>query len=316
MPAKFIPLEKLRSSSGNWLSNFYFEQKNNWALLNKNIVDLNSLKEKLVKIENNYFTISFNSNRTASTLANVDEKSVGLRKCFLCEENLYPEQQGIIVGEYIILCNPFPVSEMHFTISHKEHIPQKFRAKEFISLIDIFPAEQVIFYNGPKCGASAPDHLHYQSIPKSKLHLIEFAETIMNNSGETTFVNNSFPNFVVIQSNSVEVAENSLTKIIQTTGKYFRSESEPMINVLGWKSSKKYKLILILRKKHRPDIFFAEKNGIKISPAAADLGGLFVTISSNDFDKMNEEITKQIIDEVTITRKEFLEIENLYNSAG
>ncbi|MDD3557755.1 MAG: DUF4922 domain-containing protein [Melioribacteraceae bacterium] len=314
MQDKFIPLENYLKYSGNWLDEFFTDQKKKWNLLSKNTVVLRSQDEKHVKIGKNNFIISHNPNRTASTMAQVDEKSVGARKCFLCENNLYPEQTGVLLDDYIILCNPFPITEMHFTIANKRHIPQKFNIKDFISLIKIFPEEHAVFYNGPKCGASAPDHLHFQSVPKSKLMLIEFADNLEKSLEQIEIVTDAFPNFIFVESKSAAIAEKSITELIKSVKKYFQLETEPMINVLGWKNKNRYKLILILRKKHRPDIFFDEKKGMKISPASADLAGLIVTIDADDFNRANLNSTKQIIEEVTINGSELTTIMKYYNS--
>ncbi len=313
MRNKFIPIENYLKNSGDWLSNFYADQKKQWTLLNENSKVLNSLEEKRFTIANNDFILSYNPNRTASTLAKVDEKSVSARKCFLCKNNLYPEQAGVILKDYLVLCNPFPITEMHFTIANEKHIPQQFKGKDFISLIELFPEEQALFYNGPKCGASAPDHFHFQSVPKSKLKLIEFADSLEKASENVEVVTDTLPNFIFIESKSADRAEKFLAVLIESAKKIFPLDTEPMINVLGWKSKHIYKLILILRKKHRPDIFYSEKERIKISPASADLAGLIVTIDADDFIKTDKSTIKQIIEEVTINGSELESIMRNHN---
>jgi hypothetical protein len=110
----------------------------------------------------------FNPQRRASSAAKVDAKTIAQRRCFLCPANLPREQRAVPFDgtDYLILCNPFPIFPQHFTIPHKDHLPQRIAGEPFAVMLDLARAMQdryTVFYNGPRCGASAPDHLHFQS---------------------------------------------------------------------------------------------------------------------------------------------------------
>ena len=114
--------------------------------------------------------VQFNPGRYISTSAKVDEKSINDRKCFLCPANLPEEQKGILYEEeYLILGNPFPIFPEHFTIPNINHVPQQIKNNFplMLKLTKDLSKHYVVLYNGPKCGASAPDHFHFQAGTKN-----------------------------------------------------------------------------------------------------------------------------------------------------
>src|SRR2546423_11596990 len=142
------------------------EQVSEWGLLRENIAALGSVRTRSIPVDDFVLKVQFNPARLTSTAAKTDSKSIRERKCFLCAENRPPEQRGVDFGEdYLVLCNPFPIFPEHFTITHRAHRPQRIK-DTFGDLLDLAAAmspRYTVFYNGPKCGASAPDHLHFQA---------------------------------------------------------------------------------------------------------------------------------------------------------
>ena len=132
----------------------------------------------------------FNAGRMTSTSAKVDPKSISERKCFLCEKNLPAEQKGILYNnKYIILCNPFPIFPTHFTLTHKEHQPQRI-LDTFSDMLDLskdLSKHYSVIYNGPRCGASAPDHLHFQAGNKYFMPIDDEFHQIKNEYGKMIF---------------------------------------------------------------------------------------------------------------------------------
>ena len=136
------------------------EQKSKWQLLADAYRSLDSVKVREIHCDGFSTLLQFNPKRIVSTSANVDEKSVHERKCFLCPQNLPDEQKGVLYREgFLVLCNPAPIFPYHFTISTVQHTPQEIGkfVGTFLSLAKELSPEFTVFYNGPRCGASAPD---------------------------------------------------------------------------------------------------------------------------------------------------------------
>jgi ATP adenylyltransferase/5',5'''-P-1,P-4-tetraphosphate phosphorylase II len=152
-------------------------QKKHWKLLNDNFNALNNIETNDYGFDSYYIRTQFNPSRIISSSAKVDRKSIAERACFLCEQNLPEVQRGInFKDEYIILCNPYPVFSQHLTIPYVDHIPQSIDSS-FNALLELsFELKEkfFVFYNGPKCGASAPDHLHFQAGVRNSTPLEEY----------------------------------------------------------------------------------------------------------------------------------------------
>jgi len=157
----------------NIVSSLFHEQVSNWELARVNYEGLNTVKTKSFSFGNFKVNVQFNPARIVSSGAKMDAKTIAARKCFLCTENLPAEQKGIDAGNYTILVNPFPIFPQHFTIPRKEHIDQQIKPyfKEMLELAEALD-DYAVFYNGPRCGASAPDHMHFQAGTKDFLPVI------------------------------------------------------------------------------------------------------------------------------------------------
>jgi ATP adenylyltransferase/5',5'''-P-1,P-4-tetraphosphate phosphorylase II len=140
-------------------------QMQTWPLLAKGIEGLAQAKTRRVQIDWFDLFIRHIPHRIGSTTAPVDSESLAKRPCFLCAENLPPEEEGLrLDSDFTIYCNPFPIVDRHLTIAHRKHGPQRI-ANRFGNMLDLAEALPGYFvcYNGPECGASAPDHMHFQA---------------------------------------------------------------------------------------------------------------------------------------------------------
>jgi hypothetical protein len=65
---------------------------------------------------------------------------------------------------YQILVNPYPILPQHFTIPSRRHVVQQIWSHfgTMRHMAWTMP-QHIVFYNGPKCGASCPDHMHLQA---------------------------------------------------------------------------------------------------------------------------------------------------------
>jgi len=146
-------------------SALFEDQKQTWPLLGENWKGLAFANLRVVEFPGFTIRVQFNPKRITSSAARVDRDSIARRKCFLCPENRPPEERHVPFGSgYEILCNPFPIFNEHFTIARREHTPQVIDT-EFGNLLYLSRElpELVVFYNAPNCGASAPDHMHFQA---------------------------------------------------------------------------------------------------------------------------------------------------------
>lgn len=136
-----------------------------WETARNNYAALSGVRVKELNVNGILYKVQFNPARIVSSGAKVDAKSILERKCFLCPANLPPVQKGIpFGGHYNILVNPFPIFPRHLTVPELAHTPQRI-ATRFTDMLELAEAltDYTIFYNGPKCGASAPDHAHFQA---------------------------------------------------------------------------------------------------------------------------------------------------------
>ncbi|MCF0185380.1 MAG: DUF4922 domain-containing protein, partial [Bacteroidaceae bacterium] len=142
-------------------------QKSEWDVVSFNFAALDNMQ--VAELGYYGYKVQYNPERKRSTLANLGSAAIGRRKCFLCEQNRPKEQKLVEWGEYSILVNPYPVCKVHYTIPLNEHLPQRLsgRAVDMVRLAKALP-DCVVFFNGAKCGASAPDHFHFQAVGKGE----------------------------------------------------------------------------------------------------------------------------------------------------
>lgn len=294
----------------------YKQQAEVWPQLAEN---LHGLKEVLHKsFEFNGFTLEtqYNPKRIVSTNAKIDKTSLEKRPCFLCKKNRIEEQEEVIFeNKYEILCNPFPILPDHYTISLIEHKDQGIEGR-FIDLLEISKALPELFtlYNGPKCGASAPDHHHFQAASKGYLPIEKELEVLKTKYGKAISISNEVTvfgiddgarRFIALESDNLkklnEVFENIYHRMPLKNG-----DAEPMMNILCWYQLNKWIVLVFLRENHRPWQYFedGEKN-ILISPGSTDCGGVFITPLAKDFEKVNKEDLFDIMNQVSLNSSDF-----------
>jgi hypothetical protein len=304
------------SSASEYLLN---EQKKNWSLLNDGYNSLKSVKIKSFEFDGFKINIQLNPNRIISSSANVDEDSVKKRKCFLCVDNLPEGQRGIFYShEYIILANPYPIFPEHFTIANINHFPQRIDDIFYIllALSRSLSKKYTVFYNGPKCGASAPDHLHFQAgnkyfMPVENEFVFrnnQYAENLYEESGFiATAVDDGLRRFISFEGEIEEILIFAFGIFFETYRLIQQTEEEPLLNILSsYEEGKGWHVIFFLRDKHRPSHFYAEgENNILLSPAAVDMGGVCITPRENDFIKITKENLIEIFNEVSLGKELF-----------
>lgn len=277
------------------LDSLFHQQLESWRALRKGVEALARAKTRAVRVDGFEVLLRHIPHRMASTTAAVDHASVSRRRCFLCAENLDPEEEGLPLGtNFTVYCNPFPIVDRHLTIVHRQHRPQRL-AGQVAELLDIARAltGTFIVYNGPECGASAPDHLHFQAGSRALPIETDGAEV----AGPT------IPGYVrhvvvfkgVDRFDLVDRVDRVLALLSSLTGR----SPEPMINIAAWYDpGTGWTLNLFPRGKHRPRAF--ETGELIASPAAIDLCGVFVLPREEDFERVSGAEIAAVYREVTL----------------
>ena len=242
--------------------------------------------------------------RVASTTAAVDRESIAKRPCFLCRENLFPEQEGLAFGpDFSLYCNPFPVVDRHLTVVHREHRPQELDG-QLGTILELAVALPGFFtlYNGPRCGASAPDHLHLQAGSTDGLAIVRETAGRPGPAIEAYGVR-----ALLFRSADRSRVAGETARALEVLSSVTGRGPEPWCNVVAFHDeAAATSLVLFPRSRHRPDAFHAGE--LTVSPAAIDMGGILVTPFARDFERLTGEDVAAVYREVTIPREQFLDV--------
>lgn len=293
------------------ISRFFNRQLEVWTDARHRFRDLKHVETRQFSDQ---LKLQWNPARIVSTGAKIDKKTLGERPCFLCDKNRPKEQMSKQIDEkFHLLVNPFPILPVHFTIPARKHQPQLIyknygEMHRFISL----HSDLMVFYNGPKCGASAPDHLHFQAGTNGILPLQtnwqrlsrNLTDIISLNDEEKISVVRDFivPAFVIISKSaeSDEALFRRLYKAMPQRG----DETEPMMNIISWRKGEEFISVVIPREKHRPEAYFAEGDAqFVVSPGALDMSGLIITPREEDFRKLTEEKALSLLQECGVSEE-------------
>lgn len=295
------------------VNNLLTRQLASWETAHNNYAALSGVQVKELNVNGIPYKVQFNPARIVSSGAKVDARSIKERKCFLCPANLPPEQEGIpFGGHYLILVNPFPIFPRHLTIPEEAHVDQRI-ASRFGDMLDLARqlTDYTIFYNGPRCGASAPDHAHFQAGNKGFMPIEQdwrrqIAGKIADYGQATlSYLNDAPRATLVIESPERETAVR-LFDIVYRSLDVKPGEEEPMMNVLTLFENGKWIVFIFPRAKHRPACYTAEgEDNLLSSPASVDLGGVFITPVEKDFRKITAEDVAQILSEVCLSPTDF-----------
>ncbi|MCD8211025.1 MAG: DUF4922 domain-containing protein, partial [Prevotella sp.] len=294
---------------------FFQGQAKTWELVKKNYEDLLSLQKKEVLLGKNTLVLQFNPKRIVSSAAKVDKTSINKRACFLCKENRPQEQiSKDIEGGFELLVNPYPILPVHFTICSKQHEPQQILPQyhKIREILDKYP-ELLVFYNGPKAGASAPDHMHFQAgtlgcLPIEKeFDSLFFSREILykKNENEDISLLKAWPATAILIRSHTQEADDELFQRVYHSMKREASFLEPMMNIISWFKKEEKLTIVFPRGAHRPRSYFLKgKDKILVSPGALDMAGLIVTPRKKDFDFLDGKSIENILKEVSLSKED------------
>ena len=300
---------QLDMTSENSLQRFFTRQLEVWEAAAQRFRDLQNVQVRSLD-DGDEWRVQFNPARMVSTGASIDNKSIAERPCFLCAANRPQEQMTKRVDRrYELLINPFPILPVHFTIPALQHQPQRILSNyvEMHRLLEQYP-DLMVFYNGPRCGASAPDHMHFQAGTSGVLPLQQ-AWPRLSRELDVLFSLNTeeyiaqirdyaCPAFL-IRSISPYGDEQLFRRLYQVMEK---QDDEPMMNIVAWRNGTEYLSVVFPRRKHRPDCYYADgADKLMVSPGAIDMAGLVITPRKEDFERLTTARIQTILQEICIT---------------
>ena len=276
------------------------DQIANWPLLTRGVEGLRASQTRVERVAGRDVFVRHIPHRIVSTTAAVDAASIAKRPCFLCPSNLPKEEHGIpFDSEFAIYCNPFPILDRHLTIVRVDHRPQRIygSVSAMLRLAEALP-DSFIIYNGPRCGASAPDHMHFQACSRAIFPIELDARGV---DGPT------IPNYArrvfVFRNREMSHLEAYMRVLMEVLAKVTRSEEEPMVNIAVYYEDGQWTSLVFPRGKHRPKSY--ETGERTVSPATIDLCGMLVVPVERDFLEIRGPEIESIFEEVTLPQKEF-----------
>ncbi len=292
-------------------------QAASWSRLRQAYRDLQATRLRSLSRDARSLLVQWNPNRRTSTTAQVDSGSIGRRPCFLCPENLPNPERALPFGKHlVILTNPAPILPDHLVLAGRSHSPQAILPLlEGIMEFSTEVGERLTcLYNGPRCGASAPDHIHLQAVqsgilpeerlvragsfpPGSHLHF----EMIRQGTSISVFSKREHKRAVILFRGSSDAIIDALKITLEILSAQNAGPGEPMINLVAFRHGAERFVLLFPRKAHRPGCYYAQgPESCITSPGAVDMAGLLVTVRQQDFTKMDEELSNTIFAETSM----------------
>lgn len=303
-----------------YFDHFLESQLVTWQTAKNNYDRLKYALYRTVDFDDFKIRIQHNPDRILSAVAKIDEASLKARACFLCKEHMPAEQQSFDYNPTLdIRANPYPIFSGHYTVPAKRHIPQLIN-EHFEDMLDIahtYP-EYTIFYNGPRSGASAPDHFHFQLAPRHEMPLETDViackkETLLTTSNlSVESIENYIRKNIIIHSDSKETLIETFLHILSLIGKVLPNDPEPMINLFSWYEADQWWVVIFPRRQHRPWQFFAEgEDNILFSPGCVDFAGLIISPRKVDFDRLDAPLLRDLFGQLTLTDEQFANLRSM-----
>ncbi len=289
-----------------------------WELAKRNYTGLSSALYREIYLDGFRLKLQFNPDRVRSSAAKTDELSIRERPCFLCPQNRPQEQKELsFLSDYELLVNPFPVFPRHLTIPDRRHTDQLIRDRigDMLHLAEGLPGF-FIFYNGPKCGASAPDHFHFQAGIKGELplekELVSFDRKLLiyeMPEGKLFSMENYLRKTLIYESTDLQWLSRKFEELLSVLQSMQPKEKEPLINL--WISYKNgtWQLVVFPRIKHRPSQFFdSGEKQVLFSPGTVDFAGMLILPRKEDFEKLDSGIIMDMFGQLTCSEDVWAEI--------
>ena len=312
---EILARQKQNQDREKGLTDFFHKQLNQWKDVAKRFEELKGVQTREVGSA----LAQFNPARLVSTGAKIDKATLAKRPCFLCEKNRPVEQIVLPFGEgFDILVNPFPILPVHFTIPSRHHQLQAI-AENYVQIHRLLRAypQLMVFYNGPKCGASAPDHLHFQAGTSGILPLQRDWERLYETSLPLLKLNSTEGIYEIKDyiCPALAIVSHTEKHDVELFSRLYEAlplkedETEPMMNIVAWRNGEAFISVVFPREKHRPDCYSAEGEAqCLVSPGSLDMAGLLILPRQSDFEGMTAERAKAILREVSLSEEVMAEV--------
>ena len=300
-------------TADNALQRFFDRQLRQWPDARTRYRQLQQVLTRELNIGSDTCRVQFNPARIVSTGATMTREAVAQRPCFLCRDHR-PDLQIFkqIDNDYELLVNPFPILPMHFTIPMLRHQPQRIRPMygEMLRLLARYP-QLMVFYNGPRCGASAPDHAHLQAgssgllpLQRSWARLSRNLTTLVltpDGSGELAIIDDYPVAALAIRAHEVRTSIQLFTRLYNAMS-FPQGDDEPMMNIVSWRQEDELVTVVFPREKHRPDCYYKSgEEQLLVSPGALDMAGLIITPRREDFERIDADRALAVLRECALS---------------
>jgi hypothetical protein len=283
------------------------DQRQRWAALRAGEAALAGLRTRVLHDEGAWILAQANPGRRASTEARLDPGALAARPCFLCPEHLPPEERGLAFGELVLLPNPFPVLPDHCTVPARVHAPQRLagRLEAMLALAQALGPAHTVFYNGPRCGASAPDHAHFQVVAARAVPLFE--QLPLQGLADERRAWECFGRRMLLAAHrDPRAAHAYLESVLRALAALQPGGDEPMLNLLVLQRQGRLISVVFPRRAHRPACFFAEGAArLAVSPAALEMAGVLVVPEPEQLDRLGAPTARAIYEEVCLEAAPF-----------
>ena len=312
---EILARQKQNQDREKGLTDFFHNQLNQWKDVAKRFEELKGVQTREVGSA----LAQFNPSRLVSTGAKIDKATLAKRPCFLCEKNRPKEQIVLPFGEgFDILVNPFPILPVHFTIPSRHHQLQAI-AENYVQIHRLLRAypQLMVFYNGPKCGASAPDHLHFQAGTSGILPLQRDWQRLYETSLPLLKLNGTEGIYEIKDyiCPALAIVSHTEKHDIELFSRLYEAlplkedETEPMMNIVAWRNGDAFISVVFPREKHRPDCYSTDGEAqCLVSPGSLDMAGLMILPRQSDFEEMTSERAKAVLREVSLSDEAMAEV--------
>lgn len=304
---------------------FVGDQLSRWPLACENFRALKNVRVRQVDAGGLTVSLQFNPARMISSAAKLSKAEIAARRCFLCRENRPPEQvmlkfEGRKGKKYHILVNPYPIFPDHLVIAADRHTDQSILHR-YVDMLDLARkySRYTFFYNGPRSGASAPDHHHFQAAPNGLIPLLNDVDDLFASSGQapdilhplvsqgdaSLFHYRRFTTGVYVVRSQTSKSAAKLFYRLLDCAEIPEGETEPLFNLFSYWKDGEFRSVVVFRSRHRSHHYFSDgPDHLTMSPGCADMGGVFIVPVEEEYNKMTPELLNEMIAEVSVTQED------------
>lgn len=300
---------------------FVGDQLSRWPLACSNFRALKDVKVREIEVGGLTVKLQFNPARMISSAAKLNKEDIAKRRCFLCRENRPVEQimlkfEGRKNKKYDILVNPYPIFPDHLVIAKSNHTDQSIWHR-YVDMLDLARkyTGYTFFYNGPKSGASAPDHHHFQGAPKGLMPLENDVNACISKDDVTleylTSVQDAslyhYKRFTtgvfVLRAETAKSAAKLFYRLLDCA-ELPEGEPEPLFNLFSWWADGEFRSIVVFRRSHRSHHYFSDgPDHLTMSPGCADMAGVFIVPVPDEYEKISSELLTEMVAEVSVSKE-------------